>query len=305
MYRLMGAALLALGLGGPQSAIAQDNQTLGFGRLFTNDFFADGEDRWRSGGYSFSVIRGQGWDGARPEAFGGLLEYRMRSEVISPSRGARGVDDRPYVGAVSLGAHSHFSYGGADVSLGVDILAIGPQTGVSAFQEEFHAAFSMPNPRGVDRQLGNALHLTGTAEFAWPVRVSGLVTLRPFAEAQAGAEDMLRVGADVFIGGVGHSDLLLRDGVSGQLIRGIETPGQGGGYSFVAGADWAQVWSSVYLPEALGFAPEDSRWRARLGVHWQINDDMSFFYGATYLSEEFIGQAEGQVVGGLKLNFNF
>ena len=40
-------------------------------------------------------------------------------------------------------------------------------------------------------------------------------------------------------------------------------------------------------------------------MFWQWADDVSFFYGATYLSEEFQGQGEGQVVGSLKVNFNF
>lgn len=305
MKRIFAAGVIALGLIAPVTGAAQERHTLGYARLFTNDYFGDRHDRWRSGGYSFSVLRGFGWDGRRPEAVGALLEYRLRSEVITPGRGLAGVDDRPYVGAVSFGLHTHFSRGPAEVSLGADLVAIGPQTGVSDFQEYYHDTLSMPVPPGVERQLEDAFHLGGTAELVWPVRVSDTMTLRPFVEAQAGVETMLRIGADVILGQVGQSDLLVRDGVSGQLMRGVSHDPLAGTFSFVAGADLAQVYSSVYLPEELGFAAKEFRWRARAGVHWQISDDMSFFYGATYLSEEAVGQIEGQVVGGLKLNFNF
>ena len=305
MRQIFAAPLIALGLIAPIEAEAQDRHTLGFARLFTNDYFADRHDRWRSGGYSFSVLRGYGWQERRPEEIGSLLEYRLRSEVITPERGLGGADDRPYVGAVSFGLHTHFSRGQVEVSLGADVVAIGPQTGVSDFQEYYHDVFSMPTPPGVSRQLEDAVHLGGTAELVWPMRVSEQVSVRPFVEAQAGVENMVRVGADVIFGGVGHTDLLVRDGVSGQLMRGIESETAGGQFSFVAGADMAQVFSSIYLPEDLGFAAEETRWRARAGIHWQITNDMSFFYGATYLSEEAVDQTEGQVVGGVKLNFNF
>ena len=79
----------------------------------------------------------------------------------------------------------------------------------------------------------------------------------------------------MIIGQVAQDDLLLRDVVTGQLYRATE--GDGVGLSYLLGVDGASVFDSNYLP----------------------------FYGATYLSEEFEGQTEGQVLGSLKLNFNF
>ncbi len=297
----------ALGAGCAVASVAeaQEHRTLGTARLFTNDFFGDGGDRWRSGSYRFSVIRGDSWSGERPERVGGLLEYRFESQVITPQRGLGDVDDRPFVGMLSFGVHSHVGFGAADVSLGADLVAIGPQTGVSDFQDSFHDLFSLPSLPGVERELEDAVHLAGTAELSYPVRMSERMSVRPFVEAQAGAEDIVRFGADVILGQVGQRDLMVRDGVSGQLIRGVEHDGNLAGLSFVAGADLSQVFSSIYLPEDQGFVLEDVRWRARAGVHWQIADEMSVFYGTTYLSREFEGQSEGQVVGGVKLNFNF
>lgn len=294
------ALILALLLTAPGLAPAQDMQILGFGRLFNNDRIGDGGDKWRTGSYQLSVIRGPGWSGALPSRPLALQEFRFRSEIIAPRTDSV---DRPYVGALSAGFHTHLSLGQLGASLGADLTAIGPQTGVSALQEQFHEIFSIPDPKGTETQLENAVHISGTTELNWPVRLSELVTIRPFAEGQAGVETLARLGADVIVGQVGHADLLVRDPVTGHLIRGVE--GDALGVSLVAGADYARVAGSVFLPEDRGVSATDDRYRVRMGVHWQLAPLVSFFYGATYLSEEFVGQDEGQILGGLKLNFNF
>lgn len=284
------------------SAAAQQRETIGNGRLFTNDYFGDQRDRWRTGSYVFSHLRGtQPYDGtARP--FGDIIEYRFRGEIIAPQSGANNDGARPYVGALSLGAHTHFGLSGADVSLGADITAIGPQTGLDDFQESFHDSFSLPMP-SLEEQLGDDVFISGTAALSHTFTLRDDVTLRPFAEAQVGVEDIVRVGGDLMIGSVGQNDLMLRDVVTGQLYRG--TTSAGIGPSFLLGGDIAAVSGSVFLPEDSGYIASDTRTRARAGVHYQFSEDVSFFYGMTYLSEEFEGQPEGQVLGSLKLNFNF
>lgn len=285
--------------------VSGDRITLGYGRHFNNDFFGDHADRWRTGSYVFSILRGRDtWDGQRPDAIGSLLEYRLRTEIIAPRfLSGAGSDDRPYVGAVSVGVHTHFQRAGTEFSLGADVLATGPQTGVGDLQEWFHELVSAPRPTVLGAQIANGFHAAATAEIGRPVRVSDRLTFRPFAEAQAGVENLVRVGGDVIIGRVGQEDLWLRDVPTGQLYRGVE--GTAIGFGYVLGADVAYVDSSIYLPESRGFFVEDTRTRARGGVHWQFAENASFYYGATYLSPEFVGQPEGQVVGSLKLNFNF
>ena len=280
-------------------AQAQETRILGFGRLFSNDLLGDGHDRWRTGSASFSVLTGQGWDGSL--AGGPVLEYRLRSDIITPWQGP-GVD-RPYVGAISLGLHHHSAIGPTEVSVGADLVLIGPQTGLSDFQDWFHEQFSLPAPRGVDSQLGNATTLSGTADVVWPLTLGPAATLRPFFEAQAGVENTLRVGADMVLGPVGQHDLWLRDGPTGQLYRGID--GDQTGVGFVLGADIAQVNFSAYLPEDRGYFAEPMRWRARAGLHWQPAPGASLFYGVAWLSPEFQGQTAGQLIGQIKLNFNF
>lgn len=281
------------------SAQAQSREGIGNGRLFTNDLFGDGYDRWRTGSYVFSHLRApQAYDGT-PQPLGSILEYRLRSEIIAPSHGTR---DRPYAGVLSLGVHSHFGVGPADISVGADVLAIGPQTGLSKLQETYHKTFSLPRPP-IRNQLPNQFKLQGTAEARYTYRLTSAASLRPFVEGQVGAEDLARVGADLIVGGVGQKDLLLRDVATGQLYRG--TQDENTGVSFVLGGDVAAVQDSIFLPEASGYVASDTRTRARAGVNWQPVPGISLFYGATYLSPEFEGQDSGQVLGSLKLNFNF
>lgn len=302
--RLM--SLMCAGLIAASPVAAQDRETLGFGRLFTNDYFGDHEDRWRSGSYSYSIVRGNDWDGRAPTTPGALLEYRLRSEIIAPSAlNGAGSNDRAYVGALSAGLHTHFAWGGADVSAGVDLVAVGPQTGMSDLQDGFHDLFSAPNVSNSvqNNQLDNAVYLTALTELAYPVQVSQSTALRPFVEAQYGVEDYVRVGADILIGGFMQKDLWLRDSTTGQLYTGVESPDPG--YGFVLGADYALINESEYFPASFGTVAEDERFRARAGMHWRFGGGVSYFYGVTYLSEEYVGQPEGQFVGSLKLNFNF
>lgn len=301
MRVLIPVLALAAALAAP--AAAQDRVTLGFGRLFTNDFFGDGHDRWRTGSYQWSVIRGPQGSVTRPQDWGRVLEYRFRSDIIAPRVISRGRPDRPYVGQLSFGLHSHVARGGVEGSIGADVVVAGPQTGLAEAQDWYHDLLSLPAPIGGDTQIADAVRIALTAEAAVPLRPTPGLTIRPFAEAQSGMETLLRVGVDLIAGPVGQADLLTRDATTGHLIRAVEGPATG--FALVAGADWTQVLDTAYLPEADGYAAEETRIRARAGIHWQIAPQTSFFYGATWLSEEFEGQPEGQLLGSLKLNFNF
>ena len=301
LVAMMCAAVMAA-----SPAVAQDRETLGIGRIFNNDYFGDTKDRWRTGSYAFSIVRGPGWEGRAPSEFGQVLEYRLRTEIIAPARlNGPGSDDRAYVGAISAGLHTHFTRGGAEISLGLDLVAVGPQTGLSDLQDSFHALVDAPNVSNavIANQIEDAVYPTALAEMSYPVPLSETATLRPFVELQYGVEDIARAGVDLIVGPVGHDDLWLRDIPSGQLYAGVE--GDRAGTSFVFGVDYAAVSESAYFPADFGTVAEDERLRVRGGVHTRFGDGISFFYGATYLSEEYEGQPEGQIIGSLKLNFNF
>ena len=300
MRRILALTLALLAAYAP--ANAQDRSQIGTGRLFTNDFFGDGDDRWRTGSFVYSHVRARApYSG--DEAFGDLIELRFHSQIIAPDAGTPAPGDRPYVGAASLGAHTYFGYGAATIGLGADLVAIGPQTGLSSFQSEFHDAFDIPQVQHTDDQLGDRILLNGAASVTWLHNLGGAAQFRPFVEALAGTEDLIRLGADVVIGPIGQGNLLLRDTVTGQLYTGTEQVASG--VSFVLGADIASVFDSEFLPQERGYSALETRARARGGVHWQLAERASLFYGATYLGPEFSGQEDGQIVGSLKLNFNF
>ena len=295
--RILAAALLAMIVAEP--ATAQSRETIGTGRSFNNDYFGDGRDRWRTGSYTYSHLRATGAYDPNDRAFGNIIEYRLKTEIISPGRGGT---DRPYVGAISLGARTHFGDGPWHYALGADVTFIGPQTGLSNFQEAFHEAFDLRAPLTAN-ELPNDTIFGARASASYTYRMSDQVSLRPFAEVLTGPETVARLGADILVGPVGQTDLWLRDDVTGQPYRGTDAGVTG--VSFLAGADYAFVEDSVYLPANRGVTAMNNRSRARLGVLWQPLPNLSVFYGATYLSEEFVGQSEGQVVGSLRLGFNF
>jgi len=297
----MRASLLCLLMLLALPVAADDRRTLGIGRLFSNDHIGDGHDRWRTGAYALSVLRGPTWDGRPPPDAGALLEYRLRAEIIAP--GAVSPVDRPYVGMLAFGVASHQALGAANLALGVEIAVIGPQTRLDDFQTWFHDRTSLPAPRGLDSQLPDSVHPGVFAELARPWHITPALTLRPFAEARTGIEDLVRNGADAILGRIGHGDLWLRDVPTGQLYRGIAAPQAG--LALVAGADVTWLNESAYLPADRGFSALQRRQRARIGLHWQAAPNLSLFYGATWLSPEFDGQTEGQVLGSLTLNVHF
>lgn len=285
-------------------ARAEDSKTLGWGRLFTNDALGDGQDRWRTGAYTVSRLAGPRWSGELPSVFGSVLEYRFSAETIAPSNLVTGApDDRRYAGALSFGAASHSDLRGFDAMLGAGFTAIGPSTGLGQFQSLAHEIFGLAQPGVLDNQIPDQIRLYGTAELARPLSLGTNLTLRPFVAAQFGAEDLARLGGDVILGRLGQRDLLLRDGPTGQLHRGIKGDDDPQ-ISLVLGGDLARVFDSAYLPdgETVVMTPNRQRLRGGLLVQGRF---VSIFSGLTYLSPEFDGQPEGQVLGSLTASMNF
>jgi hypothetical protein len=307
MMNIRRALALALFIVLALPAAAEDVRvTLGFGRLFTNDRLGDGQDRWRTGSWSLSAVSGFGWDGQRSSRFGDIVELRFRTEIIAPGvQYGPGSDDRPYAGSRTYGMHTHWAGWGGEMSAGLDVTMVGPQTGIAETQNRLHDWLSVPqlSDEVIEGQIGDGLHPSVTLEYGRPVRLSGTALLRPFVEVQAGVEQIARVGADVILGRVGQGDLMLRDNPSGHLYR-VTKEGVTG-VSFIAGADWAYVGDSLWLPDAGGAGPLDHRWRARAGAFVQMTERSDLFAGLTWLSPEFTGQPEGQLVGSISLGLWF
>lgn len=287
-------------------AASGERTRLGYGRLMTNDFIGDGEDRWRTGSWTSSRIWGSGWDADAKRAFGDLIELRLSGEIFAPDNLAQpDTGDRLFAGALSIGAHTHFTTHGFDASVGADLVVTGAGTGLGNFQRNLHKILGVTQPSStvLDAQIDGGVHPTLVAEMARDIALRPDLHLRPFIEGRAGAETMVRAGFDLTFGNVGAQELLVRESVTGQRYRVVSTP-EITGFSFLVGADIAHVDESVFLPEENGFELTDSRDRVRAGVHWQ-GETSSAFYGLTYLGEEFEAQSEGQIVGSIRINLSF
>ena len=278
---------------------------IGYGRLTSNDLIGDGKDRWRTGSISASRIYGYGWDGSAPGQFGELLEFRMQGQIIAPEDLTTvNASDRPWAGALSFGLHSHMQRDATEFALGADLVFIGPQTRLDSFQDALHGALGAPRPSDamLAQQIPDKIRPTVVFEAGQVIDFGSAASLRPFAEARAGDESLVRIGADLTVGLVGRGELLVRDSVTGQRYRAVYDSAPG--YSFTIGGDIAYVADSVYLPEQRGYELTSHRDRARVGVHWQ-GEKASAFYGLTYLGKEFSGQSEGQVTGSLRVKLRF
>jgi hypothetical protein len=284
-------------------------ETLGVISIFGNDWygipFGDRYDRWRTGHVRLSVLRGERWNDALPAQPFDLMEYRLRGEIIAPDNlSSPAPGDRLYAPSWWLGATTHFGWSGYDIAAGADVVMVGPQTGIKPIHSEIHQFFGN-NPINLPaaNQASNGIYLDAHAEVARGIALS-FGEVRPFVELRAGAETLARVGVDVTFGTLGQDGLRLRDQVSGQRVAAVNGFQNAGGWSFLLGADTAYVASSVYLPDNRGPDLDELRHRVRAGVNFGLGDS-NFFYGVTYLSEEFEGQPEGQVVGTLSFDLRF
>jgi len=289
----------------PTLVAAQDVVQLGYGRLISNDFIGDLKDRGQTGSYVSSRIFGKSWNGNVPERAGEVLEFRLQADIKAPDNLVTPfAGDRPFAGSVSLGLHTHYQHAGFDISYGGELVIVGPQTRLDQFQTALHDGLGVAPLSATTRanQIANKTYPGAVVEFGRSFDIGSRSQLRPFFEGRVGVENLLRAGMDLEIGRLTRSDLMIRDGITGQRYRTITSGGAG--LSFVVGVDTAFVGESAYLPASLGLTLSDRRDRARAGVHWQRKNSHGFF-GVTYLGREFTTQADEQVVGSIRLGLKF
>ncbi len=171
MIRLCAALLAALltTLPAAPPAAAQDRVTLGWGRSFANDGIGDGEDRWRTGAYTVSRVRGPSWAGALPGTAGEILEFRASAQIIAPENLAKAAAwDRRYAGVLSFGLFTHFDAAGIETSLGGGLQLTGKQTGLGWFQTRVHDILGVAEPGDLANQIPNRGYLMLSAEAGAP-----------------------------------------------------------------------------------------------------------------------------------------
>ena len=309
MGRLL-AALLALGfcaVFAVTQAAAQERQRLGYGLLITNDALGDGYDRWRTGSFASSIKFGPSVQGGLPETFGSVLELRFNGEVIAPANLATPAPlDRRYAQQLSLGLHTHLQRGGFEYAVGADLVFTGPMVGLDHVQESLHDVLGGrdASPAVKAAQVGDDVIPAVVLEAGRSFTLGERARLRPFLEARAGPETLVRVGADFTLGHFGTDSLLVRAPVTGHRFA-VADEAAYGGLSLVLGADVAHVADSAYLPNTGPVSLEQTRTRARAGMHWRGTGGSSLFYGVTWLDEEFSTQPEGQVLGSVQFRISF
>lgn len=278
---------------------------LGNGRLFSNDYFGDGQDRWRTGSYAMSFMFGPDGTIALPEEPGSLIELRYNNRLLAPANLRNAAPgDRRYVGIATFGAYTHFAQQNAEFALGAEAVVSGPISLAPWIQVKVHDLIGSPGPSSetLDAQFPNALYGAVAGEAAYRFEFGNGVALRPFVEARAGDVTYARVGADLFFGSNFTTGVVARDYSTGQLYQTLPEVTRNG-FSFVVGADAAKVISSTWLP-ASDYTLTPFWYRARAGVHWQ-GDIVGLFYGATWTGREFTAQPEGQVLGSVEIQISF
>lgn len=243
--------------------------------------------------------------GALPTRAGEILEFRAQADIKAPDNLVNpAAGDRPYAGSLTLGLHTHYERSGFEIAMGTELVAVGPQTRLDQFQTALHDVLGVAPPSQTtrDAQVGNKIYPGVVVEFGKPFLLGSRSQVRPFVEARAGVETLVRAGVDFGIGRMTQGDLLVRDAITGQRYR---TMGLGsGGISFVVGFDTAIVSQSAYLPSSQGLVLSDRRDRVCAGLNWQRKKAHGFV-GVTYLGREFTTQASDQLVGSIRLALKF
>jgi hypothetical protein len=301
----LGLGLALVGFARP--TMAQDFSFLGMTVFHDNDVLLDGDDRWQTGGASWSFMFGPKGLAGLPETPGALWELRLRGQVITPDNfTAPAAWDRRAASVVTTTLHNHFELDGVELSAGAGVAVTGARTGLIDFQNLIHWLTPADEPQVPGfvqkAQIPNRLYATGIGEAAYRMRLGEVVTLRPFAEVQAGVETFGRVGFDIFVGTGFDGGVLARDGTTGFAYQTIEGTAPHS-LTFTAGMDAAKVTSSALLPSP---AYELTPWRlrARAGLLYE-GQRLSVFQGFSWLGPEFSAQPSGQVVSAFQIQYRF
>jgi len=289
------------------AAQAQD-RAIHYGLLVTNDALGDGKDRWRTGSFASSLAYAPGWSGTLPGGPSQLWELRINGEIITPENSVTPAPgDRVYAQALTFGLHTRFQPGAFDYALGGELVVTGPAAQMDHLQDLFHDIFGGDgaSPAVKAAQISDDLDVALVVEAGREFRLGGTARLRPFVEARAGVETLVRAGADLTLGRFGQGGLLARAPVSGLRYSVIQEEAPYQGLSLMLGADVAHVADSEFIPSSGAARLRDTRARARAGLHWRNRAGNSLFYGLTWLEEEFASQSEPQVVGSLQLRVKF
>ncbi|WP_116084625.1 lipid A-modifier LpxR family protein [Tropicimonas sp. IMCC34011] len=274
----------------------------GSARLFVNDTYGDGHDRWNTGSYQGSYFFSDA-----PDA-GSTLELRGRGEIVTPwAPSLQEGGDRPYSTLLGFGAFLHRDVGPVETRIGGEIALRGDSTGLPELQARAHRFFDYD---GYDPETRDDPHLPDRGvmslegEVAHTFVLGGAAMVRPYAEARYGDDTRASLGADIVIGGGQDAPVWTRDVVTGQLMTYDLPKERGFNLGLVLGGDIQRVTGSAHLPDGYGVTLEESQSRVRIGLGATYGD-AHIFVGQTRLSRQFEEQSEPQRVGMISIGLGF
>lgn len=297
--------------------------------LFWNDRLGDGEDRWKSGGLTQSLVLperrlgDESWFGDRASA----IEINLRGLVISPDDTAfGGVDrrDRPYsqYAAAGLYVRSIARPRGIGPGLalqtedraGIELGWQGDPLPLFDIQGAMHDLLGTGGDIGnPDNTIDGGFLANLEARRTWRLHraMAGRdLELAPFVQTSLGMrENSLRAGADLLFGSALEGRTWGADLATGAMIAGESMHRQGFHWTFFTGADAGYVASDAFLDggpggDGPGIGRRDVTARLRAGVLLEAGG-VGIGFSLNWLSPEFRGQPEGQTIGGIQVKLRF
>jgi hypothetical protein len=334
---IIGATTASVEAGGP-TAVGGSTRTAGWDWLATtneiqtegvlwNDRLGDGKDRWKTGGLTQSyvfpehIFSDHNWFEDRATA----LELNVRALLMTPDNTAfEGVDsdDRPYAQYAGVGVHLRSIARPAPLSpslslqeearVGVEVGWQGDPLPLFDLQNGFHSATGTEgDAASLVNIIDGELLVNLEARHTWRYHLDGPdrdFEVAPFVQGSLGMrETSLRLGADLFTGSALEGRTWGADPATGAVMAGASMPRRGFNWTVFVGGDLGYVAADAFLDG--GFAVdgpsvprEEIVGRLRTGLLLEY-DNVGIGFSLNWLSPEFEGQSEGQMIGAVQLKY--
>ncbi|MDH3665971.1 MAG: lipid A deacylase LpxR family protein [Paracoccaceae bacterium] len=302
--------------------------------LVWNDGLGDGQDRWKTGGLSQSVILPESslgsvhWIDDQASA----LEVTLRALLMTPDNTAAAVadgDDRAFAQYAGAGvflrtfsqpatAPGDFGIQGlliqTDDRVGIELGWQGDPLPLFEIQEAFHGMTGAGGGRGNPaNSIGGEPLVNLEARRTWRLLAEGPgrdVEFAPFLQTSLGMrENSLRVGGDFFVGSALEGRIWGSDPATGAAFSQASMPRPGTNWTLFAGGDLGYIASDAFLDGGVtadgpSVERRDLVGRARAGILVE-HGRVGLGFSLNWLGREFESQPEGQLVGALQVRVRF
>jgi hypothetical protein len=334
-YKPIRAAVFALAFAAPAHAqdmtegwdwlaTSDEIQTEG---VFWNDRFGDGQDRWKTGGITQSYVFPEHIfsDGNWFEGRASALELNVRALVITPDDTSfTGVDsnDRPYAQYAAAGVYLRSITRPEALTptlalqtedrVGVEVGWQGDPLPLFDVQDAIHGASGTNGNAGnLSNIIDSELLVNLEGRHTWRLHRSGVthdMEFAPFVQTSLGMrENSFRAGGDFFFGSELEGRTWGSDLSTGAVMAGASMPRQGFNWTVFFGGDVGYIASDAFLDGGFaGDGPSVPRQefvgRIRSGLLVEY-DNVALGFSLNWLSPEFKGQSDGQIIGAMQLKY--